>query len=75
MYGDIIMQGFSLTTELIETIFKVAQPLGHNERPSNLNLGFGFIYYAVVRAIRPKHIVVIGSGYGFSMVERGSIFT
>jgi len=62
------MQGFSLTTELIETIFKVAKPLGHNERPSNLNLGFGFIYYAVVRAIRPKHIVVIGSGYGFSVV-------
>lgn len=62
------MQGFSLTTEVIESIFKLARPLGHNEKPSNLNLGFGFIYYAVVRAIRPKHIVVIGSGYGFSVV-------
>ena len=42
--------------------------MGHNEKPHNLNLGFGFLYYGVVRAIRPKHTLVIGSGYGFSVV-------
>ena len=33
-----------------------------------LNLGFGFVYYGLVRALRPQHVVVIGSGYGFSVV-------
>jgi predicted O-methyltransferase YrrM len=42
--------------------------MGHNEKPRNLNLGFGFIYYGVARALRPNHTLVIGSGYGFSVV-------
>lgn len=62
------MQSFSLTPELIENIITVAKPFGHNEQLATLNLGFGFMYYAVVRAVRPEHIVVIGSGYGFSVV-------
>jgi predicted O-methyltransferase YrrM len=62
------IEGFSLDAELIETILRHAKPLGHNEVPDNLNLGFGFMYYALVRALRPKHVVVIGSGYGFSVV-------
>ena len=49
-------------------ILKHAKPLGHNERSRDLNLGFGFIYYGVVRALRPRHVLVIGSGYGFSVV-------
>jgi pimeloyl-ACP methyl ester carboxylesterase len=60
--------GFGLSPDVIETILRHAKPLGHNEAPDNLNLGFGFMYYALVRALRPKHIVVIGSGYGFSVV-------
>jgi hypothetical protein len=62
------MQGFSLNVNLIEDIFAHAKPLGHNEEPENCNLGFGFIYYGMVRAVRPNHVVVIGSGFGFSVV-------
>lgn len=62
------MQELSLNTELLKDIFRYAKPLGHNEKPSNLNLGFGFLYYGLVRALRPKHVLVIGSGFGFSLV-------
>ncbi|QJR09542.1 hypothetical protein DSM104443_00591 [Usitatibacter rugosus] len=59
---------FSLEPGLLGSILRHARPLGHNEDASNLNLGFGFVYYGLVRALRPKHIVVIGSGFGFSVV-------
>ena len=59
--------GFSLDPELIQSILRHAKPLGHNEVPANLNLGFGFVYYGLVRALRPKNVVVIGSGFGFSV--------
>ncbi|OGP15592.1 MAG: hypothetical protein A2052_01490 [Deltaproteobacteria bacterium GWA2_54_12] len=62
------MESFSLTTGLLRDVFRYAKPLGHNQQPGKLNLGFGFIYYGIVRAIRPKHTLVIGSGYGFSVV-------
>lgn len=60
--------GFSLDPQLIRTILRDAKPLGHHEAPDRLNLGFGYLYYALVRALRPKHVLVIGSGYGFSVV-------
>ena len=60
--------GFCLDAELIRTIFEHAKPLGHHESPANLNLGFGFLYYGLVRMLRPRHVVVIGSGFGFSVV-------
>jgi predicted O-methyltransferase YrrM len=59
---------FSLNPEIIGTILRDAKPLGHHEARDNLNLGFGFMYYAMVRALRPEHVVVIGSGFGFSVV-------
>ena len=59
---------FSLSPDLIQRILKQAKPLGHHSRPSNGNLGFGFLYYGLVRAVRPRHILVIGSGHGFSVV-------
>lgn len=62
------MQEFSLNALMLQDILRHAKPLGHNESRQNLNLGFGFIYYGVVRALRPRHTVVIGSGYGFSVV-------
>jgi len=62
------MQDFSLNANLLKDILRYAKPLGHNQKPQNLNLGFGFIYYGVARALRPKHTLVIGSGYGFSVV-------
>jgi hypothetical protein len=60
--------GFSLNPEIIRDIFQFARPLGHAENPENHNMGFGFLYYGLVRALRPKHVLVIGSGYGFSVV-------
>ena len=59
---------FSLNTAVLRDIFDHARPLGHNEKHDNLNLGFGFLYYGMVRALRPKHVLVIGSGFGFSVV-------
>jgi predicted O-methyltransferase YrrM len=59
--------GFSLTPALIQEIFRHAKPLGHHEDPRSHNLGFGFLYYGLVRTLRPRHVVVIGSGYGFSV--------
>lgn len=60
--------GFSLSPELIRAIFRHARPLGHHESAPELNLGFGFLYYGMVRTLRPRHVVVIGSGFGFSVV-------
>jgi hypothetical protein len=62
------MEKFSLSSTTINDILEHAEPFGHAERQQDLNLGFGFIYYGVVRALRPKHTLVIGSGYGFSVV-------
>jgi len=59
---------FSLNSRLLKDILVHAKPLGHNQKRRNRNLGFGFIYYGVVRSLRPKHTFVIGSGYGFSVV-------
>ena len=58
---------FSLDEAMLHEILSHARPLGHNEDVRNLNLGFGFVYYGLVRALRPQHIVVIGSGFGFSV--------
>ncbi len=66
-----MMHEFSLNTTLLKDILDRAKPLGHNENPGNLNLGFGFLYYGLVRAVRPRHVVVIGSGFGFSVVCLG----
>lgn len=59
---------FSLTPATLRDIFEHAKPLGHNHEAANLNLGFGFLYYGLVRALRPRHVLVIGSGFGFSVV-------
>lgn len=39
--------------------------MGHNQAPEENNLGLGWIYYGLVRALRPKIAVVIGSYRGF----------
>ncbi len=59
---------FSLDPAMLREILKHAKPLGHHEDAATLNLGFGFLYYGLVRALRPKHVVVVGSGFGFSVV-------
>ncbi len=62
------MEQFSLDVNILKDILHFAKPFGHHENSKNLNLGFGFLYYGLVRALRPKHTLVIGSGYGFSVV-------
>jgi hypothetical protein len=64
-------QEFSLSKDALQAIFKHAGPLGHNENVGNLNLGFGFMYYGIARALQPAHTLVVGSGYGFSVVCLG----
>jgi hypothetical protein len=59
---------YSLTPALLRAILNEAKPLGHHTQKDTLNLGFGFLYYSLVRFLRPAHIAVIGSGYGFSVV-------
>lgn len=59
---------FSLDPGVLERILREARPLGHHEDASTLNLGFGFMYYGLARALRPAHVVVVGSGFGFSVV-------
>jgi hypothetical protein len=39
--------------------------MGHAQRRDDLNLGLGWIYYALARIVRPKSAVVIGSWRGF----------
>jgi predicted O-methyltransferase YrrM len=47
--------------------------MGHNQRPEDLNLGLGWIYYGLARLYRPKLAVVIGSWRGFvpMVIARG----
>jgi hypothetical protein len=39
--------------------------------PERLFLGYGFLHFSLVRAARPRHIVVPGLGFGFNMVSQG----
>ena len=59
---------FSLSAPLIAQIFEHAAPLGHHEDAASLNLGFGFLYYAMGRIVRPKLAIVLGSQRGFSAI-------
>ncbi len=40
--------------------------MGHGQTEADLNLGLGWLYYAQVRILRPKHVVCIGSWRGFA---------
>jgi hypothetical protein len=40
--------------------------MGHAQRRDDLNLGLGWLYYALARVIRPNSAVVIGSWRGFA---------
>jgi predicted O-methyltransferase YrrM len=62
------MESFSLNDTLLKDVLRFAKPFGHREDARSLNLGFGFLYYSLVRTLRPRHTLVIGSGYGFSVV-------
>ena len=59
---------FSLDPLVLKDVLDHARPLGHHEDDATLNIGFGFVYYGLARALRPQQLVVIGSGFGFSVV-------
>lgn len=63
--------GYTPDAAMVERIFTHAQPMGQATNRDKGNLGYGHLYYGLVRALRPKHILVIGSGYGFSVVALG----
>ncbi len=54
-------------TDWIAQLFQRRELLlmGHAQRQPDLNLGLGWLYYALVRMIRPSTAVVIGSYRGF----------
>ena len=54
--------------EFIRQLFSDSNMLrmGHLQRLDDLNLGLGWIYYALARIIRPSRAVVIGSYRGFA---------
>lgn len=62
---------FSLSPQLINDLLNNTIPSFQATSPSTNNLGFGFIFYALVRAIRPKNVVVIGSKAGFAPIVFG----
>lgn len=50
--------------EFVKKLVEEAIPMSQNT--SRENLGFGYLYYSLVRNIRPDTVVVIGSAKGFS---------
>lgn len=42
--------------------------MGHGQRADDLNLGLGWLYYALGRIIRPRLAVVVGSWRGFAPI-------
>ncbi len=70
-YKTAAQNPFSLNPSVLRDILRHARPLGHHEDAESLNLGFGFLYYGLVRALRPRHVLVIGSGFGFSVTCLG----
>jgi len=59
---------FSLDERRIHDMLEHAHPAGQREDAAQLNLGFGFLYYALVRALRPAHVAVIGVDCEFPAV-------
>jgi predicted O-methyltransferase YrrM len=45
--------------------------MGHGQRLEDLNLGLGWLYYALARMLRPRVVVVIGSYRGFAPLVFG----
>lgn len=55
---------FSLNDEDIRTLDRHTP--GIQQEASATDAGYGYLYYALVRMLRPQHVLVIGSGFGFS---------
>jgi predicted O-methyltransferase YrrM len=55
-------------TPWIERLFRdpALAAMGHAQRPEELDLGLGWIYYGLARVAQPERVVVIGSHRGFA---------
>src|SRR5262249_48158603 len=49
--------------DFVERVLSEAEPLSQNTGPGNL--GFGWIYYALICNLRPAYVIAIGSRRGF----------
>jgi hypothetical protein len=59
---------FSLNEKTIRDIVNSAGPASQFTSLSDVNLGFGLLYYALGRLYRPRKMLVIGSRRTFSLV-------
>jgi predicted O-methyltransferase YrrM len=62
-----------MTFDWIEKILlqKDLHGMGHGQLPESLNLGLGWLYYALARLVRPARVVCIGSWRGFVPIVLG----
>lgn len=51
--------------DIVRTIRKHYHARDHNGNYDKNNLGFGFIHYSLIRNIRPKRVLVVGSQRGY----------
>jgi len=58
----------SINEDTIAKLLSKCNPSSQAEDLSNLNLGFGYLYYSLSRILKPQTIIVLGSGRGFSPV-------
>jgi len=63
-----LMFGMPLSQVIACATVNAARVFPSFDNRGTLNIGFGFLYYGLVRTLRPAHAVVIGSGFGFSVV-------
>jgi predicted O-methyltransferase YrrM len=59
---------YSMNEEMLRLLLAESMPAFQATQAATQNLGFGFLYYGLVRTIRPRHVVVIGSKKGFSVI-------
>lgn len=59
---------YTLSSDFIDSVLTSTVPSFQLTCRSTKNLGLGGIFYSMTRAIRPKHVVVIGSKAGFAPI-------
>lgn len=57
--------------ETIDRLLALADDMGQHTDPATGNLGYGYIYYGLVRMARPEVVVCVGSYRGFAPVCLG----
>jgi hypothetical protein len=56
----------TLDDSFVADVLACALPSFQLSSKSNENLGFGYVYYGLARALRPRRVVVVGSKGGFA---------